>query len=862
MLIKRMKSPIFLRLYDFFESHRRLLFGIVMCIVLLLSGLVTRLSFKEDITDFLPVDRDYKQAMQIYQEVAAGDRVVLQFSLADTAVVDMPYVADAVRQYGSLLKDRDTAHWVADWQPQIDYTQVSEVFTFIYENLPYFLTEEDYHRADSLWATREDYVAHRLSVVYDRMSSASGAFMQPMLQNDPLGLGSHLAQSLRSFQPQLHFEQHDGYTFTPDGKCCLVTITSPFGSSETQGNAALQKMLLQTGDDLRADARYADIRLHLVGSPVIAVSNADRIKQDSITAVLISAVLILLLLFYAFRDLHALWQILISTGFGFLFAMGFLSLFRDSISLIVLGIASVIIGIAVNYPLHYVCHLRHQPDSRLTLRQLITPLFIGNVTTVGAFLTLLPLDATALCDLGLFSALMLVGTILFVLIVLPHIVRGEHLSDETLRQIGHLDEDHHFSDRWTRHLVRSRWSLALLVVVTCILGYYSSHTSFDTDFSHINYMTDRQRSDLASLSAWQKEPTGTVVYVAVSSPDVERSCQAMERLQSVIRTLPKDTFQIEERNPSCWLPSRELQQHRLSLWRDFWQRHGYGDGLPEEFLRLAAEKGFTSEAFAPLDALLREDLPLLDAEDFRPLTSTILTTMVRDSLLVAQYTVAPAAVERLETALKQAASTLARGEQTADDRLSGCAVHVFDLPSLHARLARGLSDNFNYIGLACGAIVFLFLWLSFRRLEIAFVAFLPMVIGWIWILGLMALLDIRFNIVNVILATFIFGQGDDYTIFITEGLIREHREGHRVLVSYRKSILLSALIMLAGIGSLIFAQHPAMHSLAEVTIIGMLVVVVMAWWIPPMLFHWLIRVDAPLRRYLTKTSEQPSEADA
>ena len=30
------------------------------------------------------------------------------------------------------------------------------------------------------------------------------------------------------------------------------------------------------------------------------------------------------------------------------------------------------------------------------------------------------------------------------------------------------------------------------------------------------------------------------------------------------------------------------------------------------------------------------------------------------------------------------------------------------------------------------------------------------------------------NIVNVILATFIFGQGDDYTIFITDGLINEY----------------------------------------------------------------------------------------
>ena len=43
----------------------------------------------------------------------------------------------------------------------------------------------------------------------------------------------------------------------------------------------------------------------------------------------------------------------------------------------------------------------------------------GNITTVSAFLCLVWLDAAALRDLGLFGSLMLVGTILFVLIVLP-----------------------------------------------------------------------------------------------------------------------------------------------------------------------------------------------------------------------------------------------------------------------------------------------------------------------------------------------------------------------------------------------------------------------------------------------------------
>ena len=77
---------------------------------------------------------------------------------------------------------------------------------------------------------------------------------------------------------------------------------------------------------------------------------------------------------------------------------------------------------------------------------------------------------------------------------------------------------------------------------------------------------------------------------------------------------------------------------------------------------------------------------------------------------------------------------------------------------------------------------------------------------------------------------------DDYTIFIVEGLLFERRTGKPILPQYRQSIILSALIMLVGIGILIFAVHPAMHSLGVVTLIGMSVVLLMAFTVPPLFF--------------------------
>ena len=156
-----------------------------------------------------------------------------------------------------------------------------------------------------------------------------------------------------------------------------------------------------------------------------------------------------------------------------------------------------------------------------------------------------------------------------------------------------------------------------------------------------------------------------------------------------------------------------------------------------------------------------------------------------------------------------------------------------------SNVAERLSAEFDYIGLVCSLIVFVFLWLAFKRFSLALIAFLPMALSWVWILAIMQLCHLQFNIVNIILATFIFGQGDDYTIFIVEGLLYERRTGKQILPQYRQSILLSALIMLIGIGILIFAVHPAMHSLGAVTLIGMAIVLLMAVTIPPLCMRWV-----------------------
>ena len=88
-------------------------------------------------------------------------------------------------------------------------------------------------------------------------------------------------------------------------------------------------------------------------------------------------------------------------------------------------------------------------------------------------------------------------------------------------------------------------------------------------------------------------------------------------------------------------------------------------------------------------------------------------------------------------------------------------------------------------------VTFLLL-LSFGRIETGLTTALPMFASWLLTLGFMGVTGIRFNIFNIIVSSFIFGLGVDYSILIMRGMLFEYRYNTKEISSYKTSIFLSA----------------------------------------------------------------------
>jgi uncharacterized protein len=239
-----------------------------------------------------------------------------------------------------------------------------------------------------------------------------------------------------------------------------------------------------------------------------------------------------------------------------------------------------------------------------------------------------------------------------------------------------------------------------------------------------------------------------------------------------------------------------------------------------------SEFHFSNKVFSNFEELLRHDYHRVDAG---------LTSAFR-SLFFDNYIIEKDGLATIITLANVAPENKALVYQ----QLNRSYANAFDRQMITNLFVEYVHADFNFIVAFTSILVFAVLLLTYGRIELTIITFFPMLITWVWILGIMALVGIEFNIINVMISTFIFGLGDDFSIFTMDGLQQQYAHGKNNLSSIRASIFLSALTTIAGLGVLIFAEHPALRSIAAISIIGIVCVFVMSQTIEPFMFRWLI----------------------
>lgn len=805
-------TKFFLTIYDFFERHRTWLWVALGVSVVVMSLIACRLRFQTDIMGFVP-EGDRAHDKEVLAELRIKDRIIVMFSAASDEVSPDDLIAAADAFETAVWQQTDSAH-ILRLDARVDMSVVDNTIDFIYRHLPLFIDSTAYAAVDSL--LQPAVCRQRMAQNYTDLVLPMGVGMQHVILRDPLGLGAKPLADL------LHFNQFEGYAiyddrlFSDDYRTLYLFIDSHEGGDASPLNDELTTAIENSLQQV--ENQYTDVVSDCYGVPLIATYNARQIQRDLMVTLNVALLVIVVLVLLTFRRKRTIALLIVPVVYGALFAAACIVLIQGQISAIAIGTGAVVLGVALSYSVHVVAHAGHSKTPRQLVEELATPLTIGSLTTIGAFVGLQFTSSPLLQDFGLFAACSLVGTMLFCLIFLPHcmVVDGQHEKTRTMQFINRLNGYAYDKNKW---LVGA---LAVVLVVTCSM---CGDVRFNYDMMQLCYQPPHL--DSAGRRLQNRPDEDRSILLVSHAATAETALQAYSATDAVARAAAAADSIEKYMSAAAFLPPQMVQKQKIARWNDYWTADKRQQ-LEAVVRDAARQAGFADEAFEAFFDMLAVDYEPVDLlDEIRGKTLAFSNLVEQNDSAVSLIMQVWLDDAQKQTVYRQVAPTAA----------------IVDQSFFIAEVARSINNDFNLILGISSLLIFVVLLVSYGRVELAVLAFLPMCLSWFIILGFMAIFGIEFNIVNMILSTFIFGIGDDFSIFVLDGLCSEYRVGKKMLPAHKTAIFFSALMTVIGMGALLFAKHPAIHSLALVSLLGIIVVVLVSYILQPLLFRWLITAN-------------------
>ncbi|MGN6493316.1 MAG: 1-acyl-sn-glycerol-3-phosphate acyltransferase [Agriterribacter sp.] len=809
-------ARFFSGIYHFFRGRRWLLFALFFGCLALTAFFASRLTFEEDISKILPKDASVAKLNEVFRQSKFMDKLVVMVSLKDSTASEPDSLVNFADEFTNDI-EQTLAPYIKELHYRVSDDMTLTMLNMVQEHLPIYLTPQDYSTIDSLIAPAA--VKATLQQNLQTLSSPAGFGLKDFISNDPVGISFIALKKLQQLQYDENFELYDNCVMTRDQKTLIFFITPAYPPDNTGKNELFLKGL--DSAIVGATAARPWIDAGYFGATAVSAGNAAQLGKDTLFTQGITVVFLVVFIGLYFRRVAAPLLIMIPVVFGALFSLTVIYFLKGSISVIAVGTGSVILGIAVNYSLHVFNHYRHTRSIEKVIDDLAFPLTLGGVTTIGGFFCLNFAASDMLKDLGTFAGFSLIGASLCSLIFLPHLIKPAKATS------ANVSTHHTWLDRMASlKPEHNKYLIAAIVFITAGLLYYAGKVGFETDMNNMSYMPEKLKQSEARLNKINEAALQSV-YIVTEGENLDAALMNNEKLTSQIETLKERGIVNRYSGVSVLLLSESLQKQRIQQWQRYWtpeKKQLLLTALNEEGKPL----GYSAKAFDRFTAVLNKPYGIVDTAAMADIRKAFLDDYVNEqphkASVVSLLRVSPENKAAIYEQFKDEAQTT-----------------VLDRQYLTRKLVALINVDFSNIALITSLFVFAILLITYGRIELALMAFLPMLISWIWILGIMGLLGIQFNIINIIVSTLIFGLGDDYSIFIMDGLLQEYKTGKKNLSSFKSSILLSAVTTVAGLGVLIFAKHPALQSIAAISVIGILCVVMISQVCIPFLFALLIK---------------------
>jgi hopanoid biosynthesis associated RND transporter like protein HpnN len=650
--------------------------------------------------------------------------------------------------------------------------------------------------------------------------------------------------------------------FTSKDEKMLAIMISPVESSENIAYSLkayeFLKKVIEEGE-----RKFPDVKAGLTGSVPIVAEQYYIIIRDLFLTNIVSMVLVVIIFGLGFGSVFYAVLMLIPLLSGLLWAFGFAYLYRGTITMTTSVFGAILTGLGIDFAAHLISRFNDEREKGATIKEAVRNsitgagkgIITGAVTTSAAFYTLIVAYHKGVEELGIIAGTGLLLSMLAMFLIVPSILAlfgGRRIFTSRIRIPP-------FEEKVASLVIKRPYIfLTVFVFISIFFAWSATRISFDNNFRNL---MPRDMEALKVVDEFEKSFKRGTDYGLITVESIDSARDIVEKLESLttvalvesiskflplnqkekknlLKRLKNLIAPLEPENPANvnWkcdqkdLPSyinafermkdMALALKQLSIAGGYFEGEDEAEKLKknfEEIIEKLKKEGDIS-AISKLNKIhIREfhnaflDLKKASSPDF--LTVEKLPDDIRNTFTGkdGKFLIFAYPKQSVWTSKKFMGEFVKEIRSVKEDAFGIPVIFYFQTNRILTDLERS-----SIVAFIC--VLFL-VFLDFRNIFKTAISFVPLLFGTLWMLGMMPVLNIKFNFINVGIVALIFGMGIDYGVHFLHRFLQE-KNGFVAISKTGRAIFISATTTMAGFGAIMLAKFRGLNSMGEVLLVG------------------------------------------
>jgi len=669
------------------------------------------------------------------------------------------------------------------------------------------------------------------------------------------------------------------YILSYDKKALILNIVPNFNITDmdkvVSSVETIQKVIDTTGK------KYPDVKAGLTGMIPVSHDEAVYATESMGYTSFIAFAAIFILLVVSFKMWISPILALLNLLVGIIWAAGLTKILVGSLNLMTSGMAVILIGLGIDFSIHIISIFAEERSLGKSIGIAMEETFhksgkgilTGGLTTCAVFFTLLISNSRGMKEMGLVTGYGLLAVLIVTFLFLPSllVIREQRLEKKykqgkSKKQIIHKDisfksfgaVSEFLSKRYITTIITS-------IIVTVLLIFFAFRITFDQNYMNLEAKgltsitlqdtvldkfdlsmdyaliladnVDESRviakkaknmnsvamvDDISMYLSSEEEQKKRIPYIneirksmLTSETDNDFETDDFEKLIEEVKRLEMNIMEIQD---MAFLGGHDKIDNKCSEIVGNPDEPKSKDIIDELINVLEKDKNTSltglnkfQEYFSPYFKNSVTRMSSLETIELEELPLSILNRYANKDRTQFLLTVFPAGnIWQDRIYLDHFVNDLDKISEKATG-MAPVMKTLFDIVAKDGRNAVLLSI----------LVVFMLLWLDFRKFNYTLIAMIPLTVGVFWMVGIMKFVGMQLTVMNIMGLPMIIGIGIDDGVHIVHRWQLEGRgKVNKIFASTGKAILLTSITTMLAFGSLIFSIWRGFGSLGGAMFIG------------------------------------------